>query len=235
MNLLIGTPTYNDQVTTQYMRSILGLLLHLNAPAEWTPVKSTIITAARNLFASQMLERPYTHLLFVDSDMEFAPSAVARMLAFDKPLVACAYPMRHMDLGLIHQAARQIDDPEQAFAAALEYPVKLLEPHVQVGGFFRAAHAPAGLMLIKREVFEQLREAYPELYCDAAGSDYPGVRRVLQCFQPLYNYKGEALGEDVSFCRRWSALEGEIWVLLDEVVGHTGPYTFRGRAASPNA
>ena len=39
------------------------------------------------------------------------------------------------------------------------------------------------------------------------------------------------MGEDFSFCQRWRALGGEIWVTFDESLGHTGPYTFR---AAPN-
>jgi hypothetical protein len=50
---------------------------------------------------------------------------------------------------------------------------------------------------------------------------------VLQCFDPGYDETGVAMGEDVSFCRRWQATGGDIWVVFDETVGHVGPFVFR--------
>ena len=48
----------------------------------------SILPLARNLFASLVLEdKSYTHLLFVDSDMGFSPSLIAKMIAFQKPVV----------------------------------------------------------------------------------------------------------------------------------------------------
>lgn len=233
MHLLIGTPTYNDQVTVGYMRSVLGVLQALDAPADWTPIRSTLIAQARNWFASRMLDGPFSHVLFVDADLEFAPSAVLRMLAFDKPVVACAYPLRGVDPARVHWAARAVEDPRVAWESALEYPLELEEPVVAQGGFFRARHAPAGLMLIKREVFERLRDAHPDLHVSTDRSAYSDLPRVLQVFDSLRNAAGVTLGEDVSFCRRWTDIGGEIWTLLDERVGHTGPFTFTGRAAQP--
>lgn len=234
MKLLIATPTYDDRVTTQYMLSILGVLNTLNVEATWTPIRSTLIHVARNVFASQALEGGFSHLLFVDSDLEFQPSAVQRMLAFDKPLVACSYPARDLDPARFHQAAQTNADPERALSAALEYPVRLVEPHVREGGFWQAEHAPAGLMLIRRDVLTALRDRCPELHRPAADTQYRGVRDVLLCFDPVHDANGVTQGEDVSFCRRWRALGGEIWALMDEPVGHAGPWVFRGRAAVPN-
>ena len=52
-------------------------------------------------------------------------------------------------------------------------------------GFVRVRYAGAGLMLIKREVFEQLKERFPQLWCsiNAEAQAYLGLSEgVLQCF-----------------------------------------------------
>ena len=100
---------------------------------------------------------------------------------------------------------------------------------VERNGFYRATRTGTGLMLIKREVFETLKAAYPDLYRPAAGTYYEhqGLRHVLQCFDPAYDDNGVAVGEDVAFCRRWRATGGELWVVFDETVGHVGPFVFR--------
>jgi hypothetical protein len=229
MRILVGTPTYNGQVTGQYTRSMLELHAALGSAMGWESTKAVIISTARNLLASRVLQEPYTHLLFVDADVSFPASVVQRMIALDKPLAAAIYPQRALNVAAFHAASRKYDDPNTAFAAALSYPVELVEPRVSLGDFHQAVSAPTGLMLIKREVFEALRDAHPELWLDAAGSYYAhhDLKQVLQCFEPLPDENGVALSEDVSFCRRWRAQGGEIWAMFDHMIGHTGPYTFR--------
>lgn len=233
MKILVGTPTYNGAVMGQCARSLIELFQSMGPSLRWETTKAVLIVMARNYFASVMLESDYTHLLFVDADVDFSSRVVTRMLAFDQPIVAAAYPHRALDVRSFHAAARKWDNPNVAMAAALTFPIELEEPRVDRGDFHRALLAPTGLMLIKREVFVRLREAYPELNCDARDSTYEeqGLKRVFQCFEPLPNEHGVRMGEDVSFCRRWRDIGGELWITFDESIGHTGPYTFR---AAPN-
>lgn len=233
MKILVGTPTYNGQVTGQYTRSLLSLFQAYGPQLSWETTKAVMITWARNYLASATLAGDYTHLLFIDADVEFDVSLIERMLEFDQPLVAAAYPMRSLNIPAFHAAAQRYANPNVAFAAALNFPIELEEPRVERNEFYRATFAPTGLMLIKREVLEKLKAAHPELNCDAAGSYYgqEGLKEVFQCFEALPNPNGVMMGEDFSFCQRWRALGGEIWVTFDESLGHTGPYTFR---AAPN-
>jgi hypothetical protein len=234
VKLLIATPTYNGNVTGLFTRSLLALFQELGGQADWETTKAVLIVLARNYFASLVLERDYSHLLFLDADVDFAPSVVRRMLDVDRPLVAAAYPHRALNVAAFHSAARRYERPQVAMAAALTFPVELEEPRVSEGEFHRALHAPTGMMLIQRQVFERMADAYRELYCGTgdARDAYGGLKRVLQCFDPLANEQGLKMGEDISFCRRWRDLGGDIWVTFDESIGHTGPYTFR---AAPSA
>ncbi len=234
MRLLVGTPTYNGQVMGQYTRSILELSAALGPAMDWETTKAVVISTARNLLASRVLERDYTHLLFVDSDVSFPAEVVQRMIALDRPMAAGVYPQRALNVAAFHAASRRYEDPNTAFAASLGYPVQLVEPRHSIGDFHQADWAPAGLMLIKREVFEKLRDAHPDLYRPTAGTFYAqhDLQRVLQCFEPLPDSGGVAMSEDVSFCRRWRDLGGEIWVMFDHMIGHTGPYTFRPTPAA---
>lgn len=229
MKILVGTPTYNGQLTTQYTRSLLELWGEIGGQAEWRTTKATLIAWARNVFASQVLEGDYSHLLFVDADIDFPARLVKRMLAFDQPVVSAVYPHRTLDVQAFYAQARRQPDPGAAMAAALTYPFELETPHEARGDFHRAAMVPAGLMLIQRSALERMRDAYPELHRPAAGSYYAfqGLSQVLQCFEALTDENGIAMSEDVSFCRRWRAIGGELWATFDQAVGHTGPFTFR--------
>jgi hypothetical protein len=229
MKVLVGTPTYNGQLTTQYTRSLLGLWSEIGAHADWHTTKATLIAWARNVFASMVLEQDYTHLLFVDADVDFPAHVVKRMIAFDRPVTSAIYPHRSLDMRAFYAQARQQPDASSAMAAALTYPFELEQPHVAQGEFHRAAMVPAGLMLIKREALVKLRDAYPELHRPAAGSyyEFQGLKNVLQCFESMTDDNGIAQSEDVSFCRRWRAIGGELWATFDQAVGHTGPITYR--------
>ena len=52
----------------------------------------------------------YTHLLFIDSDMGYAPTLIDKMINFDKPLTGCVYPKRGFDYSLFHTVSREISD-----------------------------------------------------------------------------------------------------------------------------
>jgi hypothetical protein len=204
----------------------------MGADLDWRTTSGTLIAWARNTLASLALEQGHSHLLFIDSDIDFPPDLIRRMLAFDQPIVSAVCPHRILDVQRFHAMSRAFDEPAAAWARSLSFVMELEHPPVERDGFYRAKRTGTGLMLIKREVFETLRDTCPELYRPAAGSYYEhqGLRHVLQCFDPAYDENGVAMGEDVSFCRRWQAAGGELWVVYDDTVGHVGPFVFRARA-----
>jgi hypothetical protein len=232
MRILVGTPTYNGQLTTHYTGSLLGLWSEFRGELDWKSTSGTLLAWARNTLASLALEAGHSHLLFIDSDIDFPPSLIRRMLDFDAPIVSAVCPHRILDVPRFHAMAREYDDPGSAWARSLSFVMELEQPPVERNGFYRARRTGTGLMLIKREVFETLRDAYPDLHRPAANTYYEhqGLTHVLQCFDPAYDENGVAMGEDVSFCRRWQATGGELWVVYDDTVGHVGPFVFRARA-----
>ena len=229
MKILVGTPTYNGQLTTNYTGSLLALWSELGDRLDWKTTSGTLVAWARNTLASLVLASDHTHLLFIDSDIDFPPELIRRMVEFDAPIVSAVCPHRTLDVRRFHSMAREYPDPGAAWARSLSFILELQEPRIERDGFYRATRTGTGLMLIKREVFETLKAACPELYRPAAGTYYAfqGLTHVLQCFDPAYDENGVTMGEDVSFCRRWRATGGELWVVFDETVGHVGPFVFR--------
>ena len=101
------------------------------------------------------------------------------------------YPLKHLDLQKVHAAARSYPEPRVATAKALNFvgsATMMTESGGSVGGkqpisavkveqgFVRVSYAGTGLMLVKREVFERLKERFPELWCGIA-AQAPGVSR----------------------------------------------------------
>merc|ERR1712039_745555 len=98
--------------------------------------------------------------------------------------------------------------------------------------FVEVDAGPAGCMLMRRSVFDELRLGYPQMHCRLSGSH--GGRSVYhevwwQFFDTMVSEDGEFLTEDIAFCRRWRGIGGTIWADLGATMTHVGRHAFRGR------
>jgi len=99
INLCIATPCYGDSVTVEYLQSISKLFPELekrNIKFNFITVATeSLITRARNGMMSNFLDnKDYTHLLFIDSDIEFDPISVVKLLQCDHDVVGGIYPLK---------------------------------------------------------------------------------------------------------------------------------------------
>jgi len=202
----------------------------------------------RNLYASLVMQdESYTHLLFVDADMGFAPSLIERMIAADKPVVGAMAPHRRLDLAKFYALHGEIADPAVARVVAADYVnagaidfsgggAANDSPHADNltidGPCIRVNKTGTGILLIKREVFDRIRERYPDLWCERIEDTYASfglTEGVLQCFEPMPNEHGIYGGEDTAFCTRWvEGCGGEIWSVVTETIVHVGTEKYVG-------
>jgi hypothetical protein len=233
--LLIGTPCYNGNVTMQYMSSMLRLQEALARERTDFSLAMTgsesLITRARNFIVSKFLGGPqFTHLLFIDADIGFDPAVVSRYLKAGKDIVAGIYPIKGLDPEAVRGLA-----PGRSIATTLHYAAKLIEGEVSdADGFTRAEYAATGFMLIRRNVLEQMAAKHPELKyehsftrVDAATAG--GAAHLYALFDTsLDRDRGLYLPEDYTFCNRWRAMGGEIWVDVRSKFTHVGTYSYHG-------
>jgi hypothetical protein len=234
-HLLIATPAYGANVKLQYMESIIRTQQALQRQGLRHDFISTVnaeVVTARNFLASVMLERTqYTHLLFVDADMAFAPSSVEALFAARKPLVGCIYPKKHFNpAALARPATRAGEVPP--LAAAFKFVVRHRPGTTQVqitNGMCRVLGVGMGLCLIERGVFAGLlatgritRLAKHDLGADGLQGPLFGL------FDPLPSAEtSQHLSEDFSFCERWATwCNGEVWALANEAVSHIGDFVY---------
>jgi hypothetical protein len=254
VKILIATPAYGAVVTSAYHESVLTTVSFFKQDFPGIEIESrlvslSMITTARNLFASQVLaDESITHLLFIDADMGFPPSLVARMLALRKPVVGVIYPQRQLDYEAYHRARALTDSVPLAKVIANGYVSgdKSVKSETAADGkatitvrdgFVPVTHTGTGIMLIERQVLEAMRGHYPELWI---AEPPPHVRALglpqggyLQCFEQARDQYGVTIGEDTSFCLRWTQqMGGEIWANVDEIITHVGSATFSGHYLS---
>ena len=98
-NVFFATPCYGGMLTDQFFLSMFRasqtLMRHGINFRVTTLRNESLVTRARNILTAMFLESDCSHLLFIDSDIEFDSDSILRALAYDKPIMAAAYPKKH--------------------------------------------------------------------------------------------------------------------------------------------
>jgi hypothetical protein len=169
--------------------------------------------------------------MFIDADIGFSPDQVIRLLRFDADVAAGAYPLKQYDWEKVERAVRA-DRPDVQISA-LHY-VLAWEGKGTIetkNGFARVKRVGTGFLLIRRNVIEQMCQAYPELRHIAPV--YAGLKPEVEPRWALFDCMidsetKEYLSEDYAFCQRWRAVGGKIWLDTLSKLSHVGPIVFAG-------
>ncbi len=189
------------------------------------------ISEVRNILVARFLESGADLLLMLDSDQAIGAAALERMIGLNQPVVGCIYPKRRYNWSNVR--LETATDLNQILYQASQYVGWLEEDQngrvSVVNGFARADYVGAGILLVRREAFEQLMVHFPELEGLGFGRDlHPDLGSNWGFFNPLNRGDGLPLSEDISFCRRWRQTGGEIWAEVATDSEHVGRHTFQG-------
>ena len=232
-HLFLATPCYGGVVTLGYFHGVTALLLHAErsglAMSVETLAMESLISRARNTLVAKFLAHPTaTHLLFIDADIGFAPAHVMRLLAMDVDVAAAMYPLKQMfwDAAAVARAR----GGELISTAPLRYVGEAAEPGRDCDGFVTALFAGTGFMLIARRAITRLAAAHPELRYGGAHVPLSApVEHLYALFDTSIDPVTRAyLSEDYTFCARWRALGGDIWLDTTSQLTHTGSHDYSG-------
>lgn len=221
-NVFFATPCYGGLVTDQFFLSMFKasqeLVKHGITFRLTTLRNESLVTRARNILSAMFLDSGATHLFFIDADIEFEPDSIIRMLAMDKDIIAAAYPKKAL--------------PVQ-YAMNFKYIDPVKKQIRMERGAVEVWDASTGFFCIKREVFEKMMLAYPDLHYKNDSNIDPKLQKYCYAFFDTMIDKDENgdnryLSEDYTFCRLWQRLGGEIWMDPGTKLNHVGSYTFEG-------
>jgi len=214
-SVMIAMPCY-DSVKVSTMISVIKLVQQLaksGIAVGIQTIKSPLIHQARNYLTSVFLTTKYTHLLFIDSDVEFEPEAVLRMLVAKKDVVCTPYRVKSMDVN------KKIYTVEIKKGARME-----------TGDLIEVKAGPTGIMLIKREVLKKIIEKFPEL--KIKNSIFPKPGDDHEYYYNFFDFKfedGYSVGEDVSFCKLVRQAGFKLYANTASFTKHHGSYAWGGR------
>jgi len=211
----IAMPCY-DTVKINTMISMLKLIKEITKAGmnfELNTMKSPYVAYARNILSSRFMNRKEDYLLFIDADLEFEPECVIKMLLAQKDIICTPYRAK-------------TNDPEY-----VRYTVNLPDPkNVDVvNGVTDILNGPAGMMLIKRSVFEKIIKDHPELEIkqDPGVQTFPEDIKVYNFFHCNFN-DHRWTGEDMSFCDLARSAGFKIYANIDSPLIHHGSYGYKG-------
>ena len=239
--LFVATPMYGGQCSGAFTKACIdltqrcaGLGIHC---AFFFLFNESLVTRARNTLVDQFLRSDCTHLLFIDSDIDFQPDHALALLALDKDLIGAPYPKKviaweriydAVRLGLCEHGAAALEGFQGDYVFNLEAgttSVRMDEavPVLEVG---------TGFLMVKRGVFEQFQAAYPsQMYTPDHNrtSAFDGHRQICAFFDTVIDPETKRyLSEDYMFCQWCRKLGLTVWLLPWPELKHMGTYVFTG-------
>lgn len=214
-SLFIALPAYDFKVS---LKLAVSLAKFSRASAEHgidiqigSICGCSVVSRARNLLAKDMLESKCDYLLFIDSDINFEPDDIFRLMAWGTD------PKK----GIVAAVPRTRNE-SKVYIATLDYDENG-DLTMNGMGLVRAKRVATAFMLVRREVFETLEREHPEwAYYDAK------TDRTLSCMFDFQLAEEGYIGEDFLFCDRVRSHGFEVWIDPSITLGHMGVQEYVG-------
>lgn len=168
VKLFLGLPIYG-QPTMAFVKCLMELQSRKPCHIEPHVGQGDGVGRTRNVLTAQFLKSDCTHLLFMDSDLIFTVDHVKELLLCNQPVVGGFYPKKQQ--------------------GRLEWVVNPLipSPPMREDALQPLKYIGTGFLCIKREVFEKMIMAYPEI---SFREDY-GTRGIAHDFWSMGVARGE--------------------------------------------
>ena len=235
-HLMICTPVHS-YVSIHYMKACLDLQKEciLNKiKITFQIMKSSLVTQGRNLCASAFMNSDAEYMLFIDSDIEFSTRAVMRLMKSPHEVSLIPYPIKQKtDAKFRKDFETRPDDDINTMGNLFPIEIPNTKDIRPVDGFIEVIKGPTGMMMLKKSVFDKLKEHYKELtisqktLMNGELTDRPNY---YNFFDTYWSPKNKTyMGEDFYFCQLWRAIGGKIYALCDEELSHIGEYKYTGK------
>ena len=237
MKVFVPLICYNHTANTEWMMCVFRLIMFFkenNINATIYPITfESLISRARNAAVAHFMSDPdATHLLFIDSDIEFTPEDVIKLFQINQPVVAASYPQKWLDENKIKMVFSASELPKQPLSLCTKLPVHFL-PNQQVSPVMEAEYVATGFLLIQKGVFQTMMQKYPERqYINDIDGYMSCDPNMFYDFFPVHIHSATRKyeSEDYGFSRLWREAGGKIWIATDVTLTHRGWFGFSANA-----
>ena len=238
--LFIGTPMYGGSCLGLYMKSCLDLqtiCMQYGIDIKFSFLfNESLIQRARNYIVDEFIRSDCTHMMFIDADIGFNPIDIVAMLSMDKDIIGAPYPKKTIKWENIRKAI--IKNPDistgelEMLGGDIVFNAVAGTKSFTVTEPLQVLEIGTGMMMIRRDVFDRFKEAYPqyEYTPDHVGtSNFGGDRKIHSYFNvEIDEASNRVLSEDYHFCQQCRKIGMEVWMAPWMKTTHTGSYQFQG-------
>lgn len=238
-SVMVCTPMYGGNANGLYVKSLLELTQMANKNDIRISFNflfnESLITRARNYLVDTFLRSDFTHLLFIDADIEFEAKDALALIGADKDIIAAPYPKKQIAWEKVYKAAKSFDlkDPKQLSEFAGDFVFNMVDnglKNVDITEYLEVKETGTGLMAIKRETFEKFRDAYPDLKYKpdhARTEHFDGSREIHAFFETVIDPETKRyLSEDYMFCQYARNAGMKVWICPWMKTKHIGTHVF---------
>jgi hypothetical protein len=214
-NIFFALPAYDFKVSLKLATSLVKFAMIAPQYGVTFQIGSicgcSVVSRARNLLAKDFLASDCTDLMFIDSDINFEPEDVIRLIAWSsdpKKGIVAGIPVARKK-GKVFISTLDMDE-----AGCVQ---------MNSMGLVKAKRVATAFMMVQRKVFEDMDAKIEGLeYWDE------NTQAVMKSFFDFKSTPQGYIGEDYLFCDRARELGHEVWIDPTIKLGHMGIEEFQG-------
>jgi hypothetical protein len=240
VKLFVATPMYGGMCVGGYtMGMIESVQVFQQAQIQMYysyMMNESLITRARNGMAYDFLQSDATHLMFIDADITFNAKHIIQMLDADKAIICGLYPKKEINWQLVQHAVQKGVPFQDLPAWTGSFVVNLVggvtESTGNVNLPMEIDNGGTGFMLIKREVFEALKDKVPTYTNDMYQiTDKTPQKKIIHEFfdTSIDEDTNRLLSEDYHFCKLARKNGFKVFAAPWATLTHSGTYNFNGQ------
>ena len=214
-SVLFGLPCYDkvDPRREACLMDAVYLLAQHGVRVGHLPIIGMTIHQARNAIADAFMASDFTDLFFIDADMTFSAWDVLKFIAAPHPLLAAV-------------GRKRVEKPVTDPSVWCFSPRDDLDWNMPIDGhgMCEVAQVGTGFMRVRREVFDAIKS-------NNHGLSRAKDRERKNFYTKFFSWEDDGpdeISEDITFCRRYTATGGKIWIDPTVHLGHIGGNEWHG-------
>jgi len=246
---MVATPMYGGACSGMFCKSasdLAAICAQYGIPMQYYFLfNESLIPRARNYCCDEFMRSPAEHLMFIDSDIGFAPQDIIALMALqvqfdDYEIIGAPYPKKCISWEKIKAAVdKGVADEDSSvlekYVGDFVFNPKLGQQHIPIGEPVEVLEIGTGMMMISKKAMQKFTDAYPQYMYrpdHARTEHFDGHREIMMYFQAEIDPKSKRyLSEDYWFCQKAQEAGIKTWLCPWMKTQHVGSYVFGGSLA----